>query len=76
MSDFMLHNFEVISVALTSIVAMLLRKGHTAHSCVKLLPNLHELSVTALKINRKEVNNIKNARIIIWDEAPVAKKYG
>ena len=71
----MLHNFEVISVAWTGIAAMLLPKGRTVHSRFKLPLNLHEHSISGLKVNSKEAHNIKNARIIIWDEAPMANMY-
>ena len=71
----MLHNFEVIAVASKGIAAMLLPKGRTVHSRFKLPLNLHEHSISALKVNSKGADNIKNARIIIWDEAPMANMY-
>lgn len=70
-----LHDFAVISVAWTGIAAMLLPEGRTVHSRFKLPLNLHEHSISGLKVNSKEANNIKNARIIIWDEAPMANMY-
>ena len=63
-----LHVFEVISVAWTGIAAMLLPKGRTVTSRFKLPLNLHEHSISGLKINSKEATSIKNATIIIWDE--------
>ena len=46
-----LHTFEVISVAWTGIAAMLLPKGRTVHSLFKLHLNLHEHSISSLKVN-------------------------
>lgn len=70
-----LHDFAVISVVWTGIAAMLLPEGRTVHSRFKLPLNLHEHSISGLKVNSKEANGIKNARIIIWDEAPMAIKH-
>lgn len=66
---------EVISVAWTGIAAMLLLHGRTVHSRFKLPLNLHEHSVSALKVNSKEANIIRSAKLIIWDEAPIANKH-
>ena len=64
----MLQHFDFISVAWTGIAAMLLPRGRTVHSQFKLPLNLHEHSISSLKINSKEALKIKNVRIIIWDE--------
>jgi len=66
---------QVISVAWTGIAAMLLPHGRTVHSRFKLPLNLHEHSVSGLKVNSKEAALIRSAKLIIWDEAPMANKY-
>lgn len=71
----MLQSIEVISVAWTGIAAMLLPNGRTAHSRFKLPLNLHEHSISALKTNSKEAHIIRNVKLIIWDEAPMANMH-
>lgn len=66
---------EIISVAWTGIAAMLLPNGRTVHSKFKLPLILHETSVSSLKINSKAASEIKAARLIVWDEAPMANVY-
>jgi len=66
---------QVISVAWTGIAAMLLPHGRTVHSRFKLPLNLHEHSVSGLKVNSKEATIIRSAKLIIWDEAPMANKH-
>jgi len=66
---------QVVSVAWTGIAAMLLPHGRTVHSCFKLPLNLHEHSVSGLKVNSKEARIIHSAKLIIWDEAPMANKH-
>jgi len=65
---------QVISVAWIGIAAMLLH-GRTVHSRFKLPLNLHEHSVSGLKVNSKEVAIIRSAKLIIWDEVPMANKH-
>jgi ATP-dependent DNA helicase PIF1 len=66
---------RIISVAWTGIAAMLLPQGRTVHSRFKLPLNLNEHSVSGLNVNSKEAAIIRSARLIIWDEAPMANKY-
>jgi len=66
---------NVISVAWTGIAAMLLPHGRTVHSRFKLPLSLHEHSISGLKVNSKEAREIRSARLIIWDEAPMASKH-
>lgn len=63
---------EVISVAWTGIAAMLLPNGRTVHSKFKLPLILHENSVSSLNIRSRAASDIKSARMIVWDEAPMA----
>jgi len=53
----------------------LLPRGRTVHSRFKLPLNLHEHSVSGLKVNNKEAAIIRSAKLIIWDEAPMANKH-
>jgi len=70
-----LLGFDVIPVAWAGIAAMLLPNGRTVHSKFKLPLNLHEHSVSGLKVNSKEASQIRSARLIIWDEAPMANMH-
>jgi len=54
-----LLGFDVVSVAWTGIAAMLLSNGRTVHSKFKLPLNLHEHSVSGLKVNSKEASQIR-----------------
>lgn len=67
--------FEVIAVAWTGIAAMLLPNGRTVHSRFKLPLKLNETSVSYLNSSSKEAKDIKSARLIIWDEAPMANTH-
>ena len=68
------EGFEVISVAWAGIVAMLLPLGRTAHSAFKFSLNLHEQSVSNIRVNSYQWRVIRNARVVIWDEGPMAPK--
>jgi len=70
-----LRSIGVISLAWTGIAAMLLPHGRTAHSGMKSPLNLHEHSISSMKINSKEASFIRNAKLIIWDEAPMANMH-
>ena len=61
--------------AWTGIAAMLPPNGRTVSSKFKLSLNLHEHSVSGLKVNSKEASQIRSARLIIWDEAPMANMH-
>lgn len=65
----LLLNIDVVAVAWTRITAMLQRNGRIANSLFKQLLNLHEHSVSGLKINSEESKYIKNTKLIIWDKA-------
>jgi len=66
---------QVISVAWTGIAVMLFPHGRTVHGRFKLLLNLHEHSISGLKVHSKEAAIIRYAKLIIWDEAPMANKH-
>ena len=61
-----------IPVAWTGIAAMLLKCGRTVHSRFKIPISLNETSVSSISASSKEANVIRNAKIIIWNEAPMA----
>jgi len=65
----------VIPVTWTGIAAVLLSPGCKIPSRFKLLLSLYEYSVSGMNVNNKEANIIRSARLIIWDEAPMAKKH-
>lgn len=69
-----IDGMQVISVACSGIAAMLLPYNRTVHSRFKLsLKHVH--SVAGLKVNSKEAAIIRFAKLIIWDEALMAKKH-
>jgi len=61
-----------ITVAWTGIAANLLIGGRTVHSRFKLPLDLDSFSTCAIKTNSKQAEVIRQAQIIIWDEAPMA----
>ena len=64
----------VICVAWTGIAAILLKCGQTAHSAFKLkIPQLDE-SVN-MNLRPKEAELLREATLIIWDEASMAPNY-
>ncbi|GFR90167.1 ATP-dependent DNA helicase PIF4-like [Elysia marginata] len=62
---------EAIAVASSGIAAELLDGGRTAHSKVKIPIPIEDHSTC--KISRKSElgGQLKNARLIVWDEAPM-----
>ncbi|KAL4101157.1 hypothetical protein QTP88_021177 [Uroleucon formosanum] len=65
--------YDVIPVAWTGIEAMLLPGGRTVHSRFRLPLILTDTSVSSLKVNSKKASTIRKSKLIIWDEAPMAK---
>ena len=63
-----------IPVAWTGIAANLLKGGRTSHSAFKLPLVLNETSVSAIKPGTVDGRRLKEAAVIIWDEAPMAPK--
>lgn len=62
--------------ATTGIAAILLKGGRTAHSGFKLPVPLLETSVSSMRINSKEANVLKEAKLIIIDEITMLPKDG
>src|SRR5207237_8776517 len=70
-----LINQKFISVAWTGIASLLLCDGRTVYSKFKLPLSLNETSVSGIKINSRNAEDIKNASIIIWDEISMSSLY-
>ncbi|GBL66261.1 hypothetical protein AVEN_260218-1 [Araneus ventricosus] len=62
---------QAIAVASTGIAATLLSGGRTAHSIFKIPLTLNATSTCNLKPNTSEAKILLNAKVIVWDEAPM-----
>ncbi|XP_022015055.1 uncharacterized protein LOC110914573 [Helianthus annuus] len=65
----------VINVASSGIASLLLSRGRTAHSRFHISINLNEDSVCHIKPNTEIANLLNEAKLIIWDEAPMVHKH-
>ncbi|XP_021974686.2 uncharacterized protein LOC110869772 [Helianthus annuus] len=65
----------VVNVASSGIASLLLSRGRTAHSKFHIPINLTEDSVCHIKPNSEIANLIDEAKLIIWDEAPMVHKH-
>ncbi|XP_022003818.1 ATP-dependent DNA helicase RRM3-like [Helianthus annuus] len=65
----------VLNVASSGIASLLLSKGRTAHSRFKIPINLTEDSMCHIKPNDDVADQLKEAKLIIWDEAPMVHKH-
>ncbi|XP_022019542.1 ATP-dependent DNA helicase pif1-like [Helianthus annuus] len=65
----------VINVASSGIASLLLSRGRTAHSRFHIPINLNEDSVCHIKPNTEVANLLNEAKLIIWDEAPMVHKH-
>ncbi|XP_035834922.1 uncharacterized protein LOC118483334 [Helianthus annuus] len=65
----------VINVASSGIASLLLSRGRTAHSRFHIPINLNEDSVCHIKPNFEIANLLNEAKLIIWDEAPMVHKH-
>ncbi|XP_022040106.1 uncharacterized protein LOC110942639 [Helianthus annuus] len=64
-----------INVASSGIASLLLSRGRTAHSRFHIPINLNEDSVCHIKPNTEIANLLNEAKLIIWDEAPIVHKH-
>jgi len=64
-----------IAVASSGIASLLLMGGRTAHSTLKIPINLHAESTCSIKKQSKLKHLIKEASVIIWDEAPMMHRH-
>ena len=62
---------KVVSVAWTGIAATLLIEGRTVHSTFQLPLDLNDTSTSNMTLNSKEAVVLREADLIIWDEAPM-----
>ncbi len=72
---FRANNKTAIAVSSSGISATLLDGGITAHSKFRIPIAIHEDSICNISLQSPEALSIKNADIIIWDEAPMAHKF-
>ncbi len=65
-----------LSMASSSVAALLLEGGCTAHSRFKIpIASLCGSSACYVPLNSPQAALIRVARLIVWDEAPVAHKH-
>ncbi len=65
-----------LSMASSSITALLLEGGYTAHSCFKIpVAGLCGSSACYVPLNSPKAALIQAAHFIMWDEAPMAHKH-
>ncbi|GBM22566.1 hypothetical protein AVEN_183992-1 [Araneus ventricosus] len=62
---------QATAVASTGIAATLLSGGRTAHCIFKIPLTLNATSTCNLKPNTSEANTLLDAKVIVWDEAPM-----
>ena len=65
------QNKIVLCVASSGIAAILLKGGHTAHSCFKIPIPCHESSVCTIPKTSELAELIHATALVIWDEAPM-----
>jgi len=70
-----IKNKRVCTMAFTGIAATLLPAGRTIHKTFGLPVPLFADSSSAIKIQSKEAQYLKETDIYIWDEAPMAPRY-
>ena len=61
---------KVVNVASTGVAATLLISGHTAHKAFGMPIQLDETSNSYLKMQDEQARILREADLIIWDEAP------
>ena len=65
----------VLNVALSGIASLLLQGGRTAHSRFSIPLNPDEFSSCNMAHGTDQANLVKEASLIIWDEAPMMNKH-
>jgi len=66
---------HVISVASSGIAALILHGGRTAHSTFKIPLNINSDSTCNIDVQSDLADSIRNASLLIWDEAPMMHKH-
>ncbi len=64
-----------IAVASSGIASLLLHNGSTAHSRFRIPVKIHEDSICNINAQSKEAEILRDTKLIIWDEAPMAHKH-
>ncbi|CAH0562908.1 unnamed protein product [Brassicogethes aeneus] len=71
-----MRRFDTVAVAWTVIAAFFLLAGKTAHKAFRLPLNITEnAGRCGYPMESERSNYIKNAKLIVWDEAPMSSKY-
>ncbi|CAH0563117.1 unnamed protein product [Brassicogethes aeneus] len=70
-----IRRFDTVTIAWTGIAASLLLAGKTAHKAFRLPLNTENTGRCGFPIESERSNYIKNAKLIVWDEAPMSPKY-
>ncbi|XP_058793045.1 uncharacterized protein LOC131665274 [Phymastichus coffea] len=71
----MSSNIKCLTMAFTGIAAILLPSGKTVHKTFGLPVPMFNDSSSNIKIQSNEGMILKNTKIFIWDEAPMAPRY-
>ena len=69
------HGKIAIALASTGLAALLLEKGRTAHSRLKIPIEINESSSCFIAAQSNLGSLIKRAELLVWDEAPVMNRY-
>jgi ATP-dependent DNA helicase PIF1 len=75
LANIRLHGDIAIAVASSGIAALLLNGGRTAHSRFKIPLKIDEFSTCNISRNTQLARLINEAKIFIWDEAPMMHKF-
>ena len=65
----------VLNVASSGIASLLLEGGRTAHSRSGIPLNPNEFTTCNMKVGSDRANLVKEASLIIWDEAPMMSRH-
>ncbi|XP_043705365.1 ATP-dependent DNA helicase PIF4-like [Telopea speciosissima] len=68
------HNQIALATATSGVAAAIMPGGQTAHSRFKIPINLNDSSVCNISKQSATAELIRKAKLIIWDEAPMAKR--
>ena len=69
------HGKIAIALASTGLAALLLEKGRTAHSRLKIPIEVNESSSCFIGAQSNLGSLIRRAELLVWDEAPVMNRY-
>lgn len=69
-------NQSAIAVASTGVAALLLFGGATAHSTFRIpVECLNETSTCRISVQSERAKQLRNATLIVWDEAPMMNRF-